>query len=240
MKTRHSVISLKKCLISSVLAIQFMAIFCVDSTRSFSKWAGGFCFERSPASPFYWWPKTLLNYSVQFEKPVDSADFSLIEKETGKTVPFQFSDSQKTPDGKLLLTVSLLSDLPSGGSKTFVLTQVKSNQPFPAPAETSEGGTILIRTNKLTIRIPSSLPASGDVPGPVIQLFQNQRIAMGRSVLVTGAKKVQRLETQKLASGPLFRATESAIFLRMVQPIKPPSNALRITILLNCGKKCPG
>lgn len=156
--------------------------------------------------PFYWWPQTLLNYPILFDGPVSASNLTLTESSSGKTVPFQLSSLEKTPDGRFRSTISLLSDLPSGGGRTFVLTQNPTNSQAPLPAlqETVEGETILIRTAKLAVRIPRSMPASGEVPGPIMQLFQVGKSTMGRSALHLGNRKVRQIETHKLVSGPIW------------------------------------
>ncbi|GAB3925687.1 fibronectin type III domain-containing protein [Larkinella terrae] len=187
-----------------LLLIPFSAALATTPPVRFENGQAVFVLKDQLRHPFYWWPRTLLNYPVQFDQPVDAKDFSLVEKESEKTVPFQFSDFRKTPDGKTLTTLSVLSDLPSGGTRTFVLTPGNSTPSAISLSETKEGETILIRTDKLSVRIPASLPASGPVPGPVMQLFQAGKSAMGKSELVTKTKKVQKIETEQLSAGPLF------------------------------------
>src|SRR5690349_12065578 len=70
--------------------------------------------------PFFWWPVTLLQYQVQFDKGVDLAALVMTEKETGKSVPFQLSQATTT-GGDQPVTVSILSDMPSGTTRTFIL-----------------------------------------------------------------------------------------------------------------------
>lgn len=154
--------------------------------------------------PFYWWPKTLLNYEISFDSQPDTKYFTLKDKETGQAVPFQFSDFRKTKDGRQTATLSLISDLPSGGSRTFVLAKDQPGQTFSGPRDTKEGESILIKTNKLNIRIPGSMSVSGEIPGPVMQAYPLQQTPAGKSVFLPGTRKVRKIETEKLESGPLF------------------------------------
>lgn len=156
-------------------------------------------------NPFYWWPTTLLQYHVQFDQAVNPSNFSLTDQNTGKEIPFQLSEP-KNANGGQILTLSILSDLPSGGSKTFVLKTKAIAPNFAHVTTQTEGNYITIKTNKLMVRIPNSQQVSGKAPGPVMQVTPVQQAAMGESVFEPGNKNLQKIVTEKISSGPIFTA----------------------------------
>ncbi|PWJ56897.1 hypothetical protein CLV98_1096 [Dyadobacter jejuensis] len=186
----------------SILVLNFTTLWANASPVRFQNGQAIFVLQDHLHHAFYWWPTTLLNYQVQFDGPINSQDFKLVHQEKNQEVPFQFSNARTTADGRYLVTLSFLSDLPSGTTKTFVLE--KGNQAFTPITEQQQQETIVIQTSKLTVRIPSSLPAQGNVPGPVIQVSQSGREAMGNSEFNSGTKKLINIQTERLASGPVF------------------------------------
>src|SRR5579871_6061383 len=81
------------------------------------------------AHPFIWWPRTLLEYPVNFDPPVATGEL-ILRDEHDTAVPFQLSHIQSR-NGKIVsATVCFFSDLPSGGTHTFVLKEGAPSQ-FP-------------------------------------------------------------------------------------------------------------
>jgi hypothetical protein len=153
-------------------------------------------------NPFYWWPTTLLRYQVQFDKPVNPDNFTLNDN-TGKQIPFQLT---KTKPGSELFTLSVLSGLNPGESKSFVLKAGGTAQHFANVTTQTEGKYITIKTNKLTVQIPNSQQINGAAPGPVMRIGRLQQATMGQSVFNTGTKQLKEIITQKISSGPIFAA----------------------------------
>ena len=95
--------------------------------------------------PFYWWPRTLLTYPIQFRGPVDLNRLALTRLDTGAQVPIQISGVERDPAGLLSATLNFFSDLPSGAQREFALTAA-ATQPLQRPQvkESREGSTIVL------------------------------------------------------------------------------------------------
>ena len=154
--------------------------------------------------PFFWWPSTLLSYPVQFAEQVkmDELTFTL----DGKDVPFQLSDVQLENGYVKKAVLNFISDLPSGGAKKFVLasSEGKKQNVRAVVTEKTDGNVIVIASDKLSVCIPGSGQATGDVPGPILRVSRNGKDWFGKSTLELGQRKVRRVETTPLESGPLF------------------------------------
>ncbi len=155
--------------------------------------------------PYYWWPKTLVEYPVKWKEAVKADRLILWHEETNQVVPFQLSTPEPVADG-WVAKISFLSDLPSGGKHTFVLKHGSSKPSPSAVSVTTQGNTIRIQTNRLAIEIPASQPISTQTPGPIQRLSSDGSHWMGESVMQTGKKKLVKLRTSEVASGPLFVA----------------------------------
>jgi hypothetical protein len=149
--------------------------------------------------PFIWWPRTLLEYPVQFSGPISPGQLTLTDAE-GKPVPFQLSNVKPHS-----ATVSFFSDLPSGGTRLFTLKTAPAKPSAPQVRESAEGATIVLDTGKLKIRIPASQSNPAEPPGPVMQLSRGDKW-IGHSRFYSGAARVTRITTTRLESGPLFIA----------------------------------
>jgi hypothetical protein len=152
--------------------------------------------------PFIWWPRTLLEYPLTFAPPV-SLDGLTLRDEHDSAVPFQLS-KVKMRDGKVeSATVCFFSDLPSGGTRVFVLKSGTSPARTAAVRETTENGSLVLDSGKLKVRIPASQPNPADVPGPIMQLSRGGAW-IGASRLYAGKAKVRRIVSTRLEAGPLF------------------------------------
>ncbi|WP_309720018.1 hypothetical protein, partial [Armatimonas sp.] len=78
--------------------------------------------------PFYWWPRTLLQYPLVFDQPADLSRMVLVRTETGEQVPVPLSDVVRDRVGATRATLSFLSDLPSGGHRVSPLSALQDGE----------------------------------------------------------------------------------------------------------------
>jgi hypothetical protein len=158
--------------------------------------------------PFYWWPRTLLAYPIEFREPVDLDRLVLMRADTGERVPIQFSNVVHDRSGLHSATLHFFSDLPSGGRREFVLSSVAKPVAYPPQVtEVHEGGTIILDSGVMRVRIPATQDVQGDAPGPMIQVSRGGKW-VGASVLTLSDGKVTRITTRRTAEGPLYVAYE--------------------------------
>lgn len=154
--------------------------------------------------PYYWWPTTLLNYTVRFDKEPLSKQFTLKENNKGESIPFQISNIEKLADGKYISTLSFTSDLPSGEKKSFSFQNNSAGKKFPDVKVTEAKEYITVQTDKFSVRLPVSRGSSVECPGPVLGLTDMQGKWIGTSRLETSGKKVKSITTRPLSVGSLF------------------------------------
>jgi hypothetical protein len=165
-------------------------------------------FEDHLHHEFYWWPNTLLSYPVVFEESVAASELVLSDLKTGKQLPFQLIEMEKTSDGKTKAILNLMTALPSGGTFNFELKK-GSPETFQKIKVEQKGGEMVIQTNKLTVFLPTSKEgATSSIPGPVLSISQNGKARMGNSVFQPGQKKLKRLDSKIVSQGPLFAEVE--------------------------------
>jgi len=158
--------------------------------------------------PFYWWPRTLLRYRVEFRQAVDLAKVELVRADNGEKIPLQFSDVVKPHSGSLRATLNFFSDLPSGERREFILSVVESPTAHkPQVTESKEGRTIILDSGVLRVRIPASQEVHGEAPGPIQQVSRGEKW-FGSSTLAFANDRVTRITTRRLSAGPLFIAYE--------------------------------
>jgi hypothetical protein len=160
--------------------------------------------------PFYWWPRTLLTYPIEFQQPVDLDRLTLTRADTGEGVPMQFSAIVYGASGVKSATLNFCSDLPSGGRYEFVLSAAKvpvASQ--PQVKEIRDGNTIVLDSGAMRMRIPASQEVHGDAPGPIIQVSRGGAW-VGSSVLSFTGDKIVRITATRVEHGPLFIAYEIA------------------------------
>ncbi len=158
--------------------------------------------------PFYWWPRTLLRYPVEFDHPVDLRRMALVRVDTGERIPIQFSEVIREQAGVRSATLNFFSDLPSGGRREFVLSAADAPVTSqPQVREHQEGRTIVLDSGVMRVRIPASQVIHGDAPGPIMQVSRGG-LWFGSSTLGFADDRVKRITTRRLEEGPLFIAYE--------------------------------
>ncbi len=158
--------------------------------------------------PFYWWPRTLLTYPIEFQQPVDLDRLVLTRTDTGERVPLQFSAVVRGASGVKSATLNFCSDLPSGGHYEFVLSAASAPVALPPQVkEFREGNTIVLDSGAMRVRIPASQEMHGDAPGPVLQVSRGDAW-IGSSVLSFAGDKIVRITAGRVEHGPLLIAYE--------------------------------
>ena len=160
--------------------------------------------------PFYWWPRTLLGYPVQLGSNPNLEQQVLTRVDTGERIPIQFSDVTSDPSGQRHATLHFFCDLPSGGTREFLLSTGSSTTRLPAlVSEQREDDTIVLDSGAMRVRIPASQDISGAAPGPVMQVSRGGAW-FGESTLSFTNDPVRRIATRQTAAGPLFIRYEIA------------------------------
>jgi len=152
--------------------------------------------------PFYWWPRTLLSYPVQFDEPTDLRQL-VLKRESGEVVPIQWSDAVMDGVRVSQATLNFFSDLPSGGHRQFVLTAGSSPPPKQSILESNESETIVLNVGPLRVRLPASQSIHGPVPGPILALCRGGEW-FGSSHFELPGISFTQIEARKIESGPLF------------------------------------
>ncbi len=156
--------------------------------------------------PFYWWPRTLLSYPIQFQSPVKLRHLLLIRADTGKRIPIQFTEVVQDSAGVRSATLHFFSDLPSGARREFILKTTAARVPSPPQvSETREENAIVLNTNAMKVRIPATQDVHGDAPGPIMQISRGGKW-IGSSKLSIAGDRVVRITATRVAEGPLFIA----------------------------------
>lgn len=157
--------------------------------------------------PHYWWPTTLLSYPVRFpEATVRAGDLVLTNAETRDVLPFQLTGVQSQNGFISFATVHFLADLPSGGTRRFVLSSSPgNNSPATMPAVKAQPETagITLDNGLFQIRIPHSQAFPKVAPGPIAAVARNG-IWMGGGEIVSPKRQITGIETERLETGPLF------------------------------------
>jgi len=154
--------------------------------------------------PFYWWPRTLLSYPIEFEIPITLDHLQLTRVDTGEQIPTQFSDVVEGRTGLHSATLHFFSDLPSGGRREFVLTA--ADQPVvhkPQVSEMLEGKTIVLNSGPMSCRIPATQQVNDDAPGPILQVSRGGPWVGSSTLAITG-DRVTHISAERVANGPLF------------------------------------
>lgn len=190
--------------LSIVFSFMFLTSIGQVKTTPFKNGHATIVLKDDLKNSFFWWPQTLLNYNIQFDKNIEPSKFGLFEKGNNTQVPFQLSLAGLTKNGSVNYTLSVLTNLPSGGKKTFILKNTPASKSFSGPTEQVGKDFITIKTNRLTVKIPNSQRISGTVPGPINQMALAGQSAMGESFFETGKKVLDRIVTEKISVGSLF------------------------------------
>ena len=160
--------------------------------------------------PFYWWPRTLLSYPIEFRSPVELDRLVLTRVDTGERIPAQFSAVERGEGGVKSATLSFFSDLPSGARHEFVLSAAAAAVPSRQQVkETREGNTIVLDSGAIRVRIPAAQAVGGDAPGPILQVSRGAAGAwVGSSTLSITGDPIVRITADRVANGPLYVAYE--------------------------------
>lgn len=154
--------------------------------------------------PFYWWPRTLLSYPIEFRQPVSLDQLILTDAETGNRIPLQFSDILQGPSGVASATLNFFADLPSGARREFVLTSVSTPVPVRSQvSETREGNSIVLDSGAMRVRIPATQQVTGKAPGPIMQVARGAHW-VGSSSLAIDSDRITHISARRAAKGPLF------------------------------------
>ena len=158
--------------------------------------------------PFFWWPRTLLSYPIEFHSPVNLDGLVLCRGETGERIPIQFSDAVHDRGELRSATLQFFCDLPSGGHREFVLRAADAAPVTPPLVrEVHEGGTIVLDSGVMRVRIPATQDVHGDAPGPILQVSRGSGW-VGSSILSIVGDRITRIAAKRIADGPLFIAYE--------------------------------
>jgi hypothetical protein len=160
--------------------------------------------------PFYWWPRTLLSYPIEFQQPVDLNKLVLTRTDTSERVPIQFSEVAEDAPRVHSATLNFFSDLPSGARREFVLTAVDT--PIagePQVSEVHEDNTIVLDSGAMRVRIPASQDVHGDAPGPIMQVSRGGSW-IGSSNIKFDGGTITRITTKRVEQRALFIAYEIA------------------------------
>ncbi len=180
----------------------------VSATAPGASGATRFILQDHLEHPFYWWPRTLLHYTVELDPKADRNRLSLTRADTGERIPCQWSEGAQDEEGVIRAVLSFFADLPSGARREFLLSIAEKpvEQP-PRVCERHEMGSIVLDSGALQVRIPASQKIRGQAPGPILQVSRGGRW-FGASTLDFSGDRVTRLDTRRLAAGPLFLAYE--------------------------------
>ena len=158
--------------------------------------------------PFYWWPRTLLSYPIEFAVGVPLDHLQLKRVDTNEIVAIQFSNVMEGSSGVRSATLHFISDLPSGGRREFVLSSSYSPVAVsPLVHERREGNSIVLDSGAMRIRIPATQNVQASAPGPIQQVSRGGQW-IGSSTLDLNHDRVTQISTRCIATGPLFIAYE--------------------------------
>jgi len=167
-----------------------------------------FVLNDSLEHPFYWWPRTLLSYPIEFHEPVELDHLVLTRTDSGERIPIQFSDVIHTNAALHSANLNFFSDLPSGGNREFVLSAANAAViTQPQVYETREGDTIVLDSGVMRVRIPTTQDVHGDAPGPILQVSRGGEWVGSSNSSISGAR-VTHIDSKRIADGPLFIAYE--------------------------------
>jgi hypothetical protein len=130
---------------------------------------------------------------------------TLVDSQSGQPIPFQFTEKQIS-NGKLLRgRIHFFADLEPGGQRRFELKQGGSGPVGMPIACTSTGDIVEIQGEPIKVRIPASRDAVAvdPVPGPIVSVCRDGKW-MGSGKILSGSKKVARIESKIEEDGPLF------------------------------------
>jgi hypothetical protein len=139
--------------------------------------------------PAFVWPRTLLSY------PADNPGLAVLDSDSGNPVPSQLAGGR----------IHFFCDLPQGAARRFQFVSGPVQGTSKLAEEKRERDTIIVDAGALQVRIPASrtVRPGEAVPGPILQVNRGTGW-MGGSRLLSPRLPVQRIDTERLDSGPLF------------------------------------
>ena len=160
--------------------------------------------------PYFWWPRTLLTYPIEFKHSVDLSRLALTRVDTGELVTLQFTEVMRDASGVRGATLNFFSELPSGARREFILKEIDA--PVLAKGgvtETHEPASIILDSGAMKVRIPVSQLVTGKAPGPIMQVSRGSKWFGSSQVTIEGSH-VTRITTRRVEHGPLVIAYEIA------------------------------
>lgn len=153
----------------------------------------------------FWWPNTLLTYSVEFSlDPLNEQELALFDAMTGDQVPFQLSRIHYDDVGNMITAdVSFMTDLGPGEERRFILRKEKPQQFPEAVKVTKEGEGWWIDNGNFAVQIPLSQIYPTNIPGPIMKVRTNG-VTYGNSFIDQGRLKIVEIRTYCQDRGPLF------------------------------------
>jgi hypothetical protein len=152
--------------------------------------------------PLYYWPRTLLNYRIACDHPIDLKRYQLRCTETNESIPFQLAPAGPANSTALL---RFFSDLPVSAKRTYRLIPGSPAASSPAITSTTAGDTITLNSGPMQIRIPATQQVTGAAPGPIQQVCRGGKW-VGSSTLSFPTHRILSITAEPIELGPLFHA----------------------------------
>lgn len=151
----------------------------------------------------FWWPSTLLTYSIRCDASVKPEALVLRDLATNAEIPFQWTPGDKP--GRA--TVSFLSDLPSGASRKFELAPGAPKKFEPLVKSAADGENLVFDTGRIKVRVPAGAASSSGrkVPAPILAVSRGGEW-LGDSWVVSDNRPVKSMKAETVENGPLFIA----------------------------------
>jgi len=154
----------------------------------------------------YSWPKTLLTYPIRFSEGISVDNLELKNSTSGSAEPFQLSNVKLLNNKIVSADLSLITDLPSGGSFSYELSvsneKARKNNKTLSSQVTTQG--IEIYNGLLQVRLPVSQPVnSNKCSAPIIALNKSNGW-IGNNKIKSPTKKILSVDTKLLENGELF------------------------------------
>jgi hypothetical protein len=172
-----------------------------------------FSYQNTIGVKTYYWPRTLLSYSILIDKRISENKLELINKFTNKSEPFQLSN--KVDKGNYLSAdIFFMAELPDDGKFDFELVVAKVEKNSATKMKVIEqNNQLTIQGSNLKVIVPlSSTALNGLIPAPVISIEGSSGTTIGNNILRTNTKKLLSISSQTTDNGPLF--TEQTIVYR--------------------------
>lgn len=160
----------------------------------------------------YYWPKSMVNYTVLIDKRIPENQLVLINKQTKQPESFQLSNREERGNF-LFAELSFMAELPERGKYdySFSYSKVAVADNTCMPVVEQQNG-LEIQGAKIKVTVPvSSTTLNGIVPAPIV-LINGYQGSIGNNTLKCGQKKVISLQSETTDRGPVF--TQQTIVYR--------------------------